>query len=73
MTERKRKMAEIKDDCFIVEAGEPFIKCNEETKRVILKDQARLRKLKQILDINSVGWANPKALIDTIRREVIYK
>jgi len=65
-------MTELKDENFVVETIQPFITCDEETKRKILKDQERLRKLKQILDIDTVGWASPKVLIDTIKREVIY-
>lgn len=65
-------MTEIKDENFVIEAIQPFITCDEETKRKILKDQERLRKLKQILDIDTVGWASPKVLIDTINREVFY-
>ena len=71
-------MTELKDENFVIgktsgNIALPFITCNEETKRKILKDQERLRKLKQILDIDTVGWASPKVLIDTIKREVIYK
>ena len=65
-------MTEIKDENFVIETIQPFITCDEETKRKILKDQERLRKLKQILDIDTVGWASPKVLIDTINREVFY-
>ena len=66
-------MTEIKDENFVVEAIQPFITCDEETKRKILKDQARLKKLLDIINIDTVGWASPKVLIDTIRREVFYK
>lgn len=66
-------MNEIKDEDIVVQTIQPFITCDEETKRVILRNQERLRKLKQILDIDTVGWSSPKVLIDTIRREVIYK
>jgi hypothetical protein len=38
-----------------------------------MTDKERLAKLKRILDIDTVGWASPKVLIDTIRREVLDK
>jgi len=37
-----------------------------------MNDRQRIDKLKKILDLE-IGWANPKVLIDTIRREVIDK
>lgn len=45
----------------------------EEDKRFILKNKWKLEKLLKIIDIDTVGWASPKVLIDTIRREVINK
>lgn len=38
-----------------------------------MTDKERLEKLRKILDIDTVGWASPKVLIDTIRREVLEK
>lgn len=38
-----------------------------------MTDKEKLAKLKEILDIDTVGWASPKVLIDTIRREVLEK
>lgn len=35
--------------------------------------EEKLEKLKQILDLDTVGWSSPRVLIDTIRREVIEK
>ena len=35
--------------------------------------KAKLQKLKEILDIDTVGWSSPRVLIETIRREVIQK
>lgn len=37
-----------------------------------MTDKEKIEKLKEILDLD-IGWANPKVLIDTIRREVIDK
>lgn len=36
-----------------------------------MTDNERLKKLKAILDIDTVGWASPRVLIETIRREVL--
>lgn len=36
-----------------------------------MTDKERLKKLKEILDIDTVGWASPRVLIETIRREVL--
>jgi len=35
--------------------------------------EIKIKKLEQILDIDTVGWASPAVLIETIRREVIQK
>lgn len=35
--------------------------------------EGKLQKLKQILEIDTVGWASPRVLIETIRREVFEK
>ncbi len=35
--------------------------------------EAKLKKLIEILNIDTVGWATPRVLIETIRREVIEK
>lgn len=37
----------------------------------MMTDKEKLEKLKQILDIDLVGWASPRILIDTLRREVL--
>lgn len=37
------------------------------------KQEKKLKKLKEILDIDTVGWATPRVLIETIRREVLEK
>jgi len=37
----------------------------------MMTDKEKLKKLKQILDIDTVGWATPRDLIETIRREVL--
>jgi len=37
------------------------------------KQKEKLKKLEQILDIDTVGWSSPRVLIETIRREVIQK
>ena len=37
------------------------------------KLEAKLQKLKEILDIDTVGWSSPRVLIETIGREVIEK
>ena len=36
-----------------------------------MTDKERLEKLKEILDID-IGWATPRDLIETIRREVFH-
>jgi len=37
----------------------------------MMTDKEKLEKLKQILDIDTVGWSSPRVLIDTLRREVL--
>ena len=37
------------------------------------KQEKKLQKLVDILNIDCVGWSNPRVLIETIRREVIEK
>jgi len=37
------------------------------------KQKEKLQKLERILDIDTVGWASPAVLIETLRREVIQK
>jgi len=37
----------------------------------MMTDKEKLEKLKMILDIDTVGWATPRDLIDTLRREVL--
>jgi len=36
----------------------------------MMTDKEKIEKLKQILDMD-VGWATPRDLIDTLRREVL--
>lgn len=36
-----------------------------------MNDKEKLEKLKKILDIDTVGWATPRDLIETIRREIL--
>jgi ribosomal protein L32E len=38
-----------------------------------LDDSKKLQKIKEIINIDSVGWASPKVLIDTLKREVFEK
>lgn len=35
------------------------------------KQKEKLQKLERILDIDTVGWASPAVLIETLRREVL--
>lgn len=38
-----------------------------------MNDTERIEKLRRIIEQDLVGWANPKVLIDTIKREVLDK
>lgn len=38
-----------------------------------MNDTERIIKLRKIIEQDLVGWANPKVLIDTIKREVLDK
>lgn len=45
----------------------------EQLKQEFLYNQAKLQKVWDIINIDTVGWASPKVLIDTLKREVFEK
>jgi hypothetical protein len=38
-----------------------------------MTDKEKLQKILDIINIDVVGWASPKVLIDTLKREVFEK
>lgn len=38
-----------------------------------MTDKEKLQKVWDIINIESVGWASPRVLIDTLKREVFEK
>jgi UTP-glucose-1-phosphate uridylyltransferase len=45
----------------------------KEEKQKLLETQKKLQKVLDIINIDTVGWASPKVLIDTLKREVFEK
>ena len=45
----------------------------KDEKQQLLDIQQKLQKVWDIINIDTVGWASPKVLIDTLKREVFEK
>ena len=70
--ELKLKMMEISFE-QINNSRNDMIKQLANCEKLNEKQEEKLKKLEQILNIDTVGWSSPRILIETIRREVIEK